>query len=99
MDDKLGQFFRGAKHAIADGDRNKAAFDLHQTTEQLYHCLLLTLTLYSPKSHKLNFLRSQAEPLVHELIAVWPRDTKFAQRCFELCAKPMSMRAIRSTTR
>jgi uncharacterized protein len=79
-----GQFFRGAKHAIADGDRNKAAFDLHQTTEQLYHCLLLTLTLYSPKSHKLNFLRSQAEPLVHELIAVWPRDTKFAQRCFEL---------------
>lgn len=78
------QFLRGAKHAIADGDRNKAAFDLHQTTEQLYHCLLLTLTLYSPKSHKLNFLRSQAEPLVHELIAVWPRDTKFAQRCFEL---------------
>lgn len=64
--------------------RNKAVFELHQATEQLYHCLLLTLTLYSPKSHKLNFLRSQAEPLVHELIAVWPRDTKFAQRCFEL---------------
>ena len=64
--------------------RNKAVFELHQATEQLYHCLLLTLTLYSPKSHKLNFLRSQAEPLVQELIAVWPRDTKFAQRCFEL---------------
>jgi predicted nucleotidyltransferase/HEPN domain-containing protein len=64
--------------------RNKAVFELHQATEQLYHCLLLTLTLYSPKSHKLNFLRSQAEPLVHDLIAVWPRDTKFAQRCFEL---------------
>lgn len=64
--------------------RNKAVFELHQATEQLYHCLLLTLTLYSPKSHKLNFLRSQAEPLVPDLIAVWPRDTKFAQRCFEL---------------
>nr|WP_066548962.1 MULTISPECIES: nucleotidyltransferase and HEPN domain-containing protein [unclassified Sphingomonas] len=79
-----GQFFRGAKHAINDGDNRKAAFDLHQTAEQLYHCVLLTLTLYSPKSHKLNFLRSQAEPLVPDLIAVWPRDTKFAQRCFEL---------------
>ncbi|QXT38035.1 nucleotidyltransferase and HEPN domain-containing protein (plasmid) [Sphingomonas sanguinis] len=72
----------------AEGDtqdwRSEAAFSLHQATERFYHCLLLTLTLYSPKSHKLNFLRSQAEPLVHELIGVWPRDTKFAQRCFEL---------------
>jgi len=74
----------GLGSAIERGYLKQAAFDLHQTTEQLYHCLLLTLTLYSPKSHKLNFLRSQAEPLVHDLIAVWPRDTKFAQRCFEL---------------
>jgi predicted nucleotidyltransferase/HEPN domain-containing protein len=73
-----------ARTAIERGYSNQAAFDLHQTAEQLYHCLLLTLTLYSPKSHKLNFLRSQAEPLVPELITVWPRDTKFAQRCFEL---------------
>ncbi|QDX26126.1 HEPN domain-containing protein [Sphingomonas suaedae] len=72
----------------AEGDdefwRNKAVFELHQATEQLYHCVLLTLTLYSPKSHKLNFLRAQGEPLVHELIGIWPRDTKFARRCFEL---------------
>ncbi|WP_066586711.1 HEPN domain-containing protein [Sphingomonas pruni] len=72
----------------AEGDdeywRNKAVFELHQATEQLYHCVLLTLTLYSPKSHKLNFLRSQAEPLVLDLIQVWPRDTKFGRRCFEL---------------
>lgn len=72
----------------AEGDddywRNKAVFELHQATEQLYHCVLLTLTLYSPKSHKLNFLRGLAEPLIHELIGVWPRDTKFARRCFEL---------------
>jgi hypothetical protein len=45
---------------------------------------LLTLTLYSPKSHKLNFLRSQAEGHNARLIEAWPRDTKFAQRCFEL---------------
>ncbi|HEV7288857.1 nucleotidyltransferase and HEPN domain-containing protein [Sphingomonas sp.] len=73
-----------AKFDIEKGYLKDAAFDLHQTAERFYHCALLTLTLYSPKSHKLNFLRAQAEPLVHELIAVWPRDTKFARRCFEL---------------
>ncbi len=73
-----------AKFDVEQGYLNDAAFDLHQATERLYHCLLLTLTLYSPKSHKLNFLRSQAEPIVPSLIVVWPRDTKFAQRCFEL---------------
>ena len=40
--------------------RNKAAFELHQAGEQLYHCALLVLPLYSPKLHKLNFLRSHA---------------------------------------
>ncbi|BBC74032.1 nucleotidyltransferase [Altererythrobacter sp. B11] len=77
-------FLASARFLIERGNRNEAAFNFHQATERLYHCLLLTLTLYSPKSHKLKFLRSQAEPLVFDLIAVWPRDTKFARRCFEL---------------
>jgi predicted nucleotidyltransferase/HEPN domain-containing protein len=64
--------------------RNKAAFELHQASEQLYHCLLLVLTLYSPKSHKLNFLRSHAEEVAPELIAAWPRDDKVSRRRFEL---------------
>ena len=65
-------------------DRGKnAAFQLHQAAERLYHCALLVLTLYSPKSHKLNFLRSQAEQLDARWGA-WPRGTKFEQRCFEL---------------
>jgi predicted nucleotidyltransferase/HEPN domain-containing protein len=73
---------------MAEGDdqywRNKAAFELHQASEQLYHCVLLVLTLYSPKSHKLNFLRSHAEEVAPELIAAWPRADKFSRRCFEL---------------
>jgi len=64
--------------------RNDAAFTLHQAAERLYHCTLLTLTLYSPKSHKLNFLRSHAEEIAPELIAAWPRADKFSRRCFEL---------------
>jgi len=56
-------FFSMARHAQSEGNLKEAAFALHQTAERLYHCVLLVLTLYSPKSHKLNFLRSQAEQL------------------------------------
>lgn len=71
-------------HAHREGNLNEAVFALHQAAERLYVCVLLTLTLYSPKSHKLNFLRSQAERLAPELIDVWPRDTRDARRRFEL---------------
>ena len=73
-----------AQMALQEGMNNKAAFLFHQAAEHFYHCLLQVLTLYSPKSHKLNFLRSQAESHEPRLIEVWPRDTRFAQRCFEL---------------
>ena len=61
---------------------NLAAFQLHQAAERLYHCTLLVLAFYSPKSHRLTFLRSQAERIAPPLIEVWPRDTKFAKRSF-----------------
>jgi predicted nucleotidyltransferase/HEPN domain-containing protein len=81
---KAGTALKGARFYLAEGDANDAAFLLHQSTERLYHCVLQVLTLYSPKSHKLNFLRSQAESHEPRLIPVWPRDTRFGQRCFEL---------------
>ncbi|MBW8911592.1 MAG: nucleotidyltransferase domain-containing protein, partial [Sphingomonas sp.] len=52
----------GASFYIGSDKPRDAAFLLHQAAERLYHCVLLTLTLYSPKSHKLNFLRGLAEP-------------------------------------
>lgn len=79
-----GEFQRTAEFARSEGFANKAAFLLHQTSEHFYHCALLVLTLYSPKSHRLNFLRSQAEQLDDQLADVWPRATKFENRCFEL---------------
>lgn len=66
---------------------NHAAFALHQTTERLYHCLLLTLTLYSPKSHRIKVLRSKAEGLDKRLIETWPRDNRIARRRFELLSR------------
>ncbi|HEX5261952.1 MAG TPA: nucleotidyltransferase domain-containing protein, partial [Phenylobacterium sp.] len=71
------QYLETGQDHIGKGSRwsKKAAFELHQATERLYHCLLLVVTLYSPKSHKLNFLRSQAEQIAPTLIAAWPRES------------------------
>jgi predicted nucleotidyltransferase/HEPN domain-containing protein len=77
-------FKASAGFLVQRGNFNEAAFQLHQATERLCHCTLLVFTLYSPKSHRLNFLRSQAEQLDPRLAAAWPRGTKFEQRCFEL---------------
>lgn len=62
----------------------RAAFNLHQAAETLYQGLLLVLTLYSPKSHNLIRLRNMTEPLEPRLREVWPHETKFQKRCFEL---------------
>lgn len=79
-----GQFLIHGQDAVGRGWSNKAAFELHQAAERLYHCVLLVLNLYSPKSHKLNFLRSQAEQIAPDLIKAWPREGKFERRGFEL---------------
>lgn len=77
--------FRASANFLVDrGNSKEAAFNYHQATERLYHCTLLVLTLYSPKSHRLNFLRSHAEEVAPELIEAWPRADKFSRRCFEL---------------
>lgn len=83
----VSEFVGTAEYALKQGWLNKAAFDFHQATERLYHCTLLTLTLYSPKSHKLTFLRSQAEQLDARLAEAWPRGTKFERRYFELLVR------------
>ncbi|WP_416067408.1 HEPN domain-containing protein [Rhizobium sp. ZK1] len=88
------QWFQSALHrfdlartGVERGYNNDAAFDLHQTTERLYHCFLLTLTLYSPKSHRIKVLRSKAEEIDKRLIAAWPRDNRLARRHFELLSR------------
>jgi predicted nucleotidyltransferase/HEPN domain-containing protein len=76
------RFLKLAQDGIAQNFPNEGAFLLHQTVESLYHCTLLVLTLYSPKSHRLKVLRSHAERTDARLIEAWPRDTKFTRRCF-----------------
>ena len=69
-------FFRGYRHAVDDKDLKKAAFDLHQATERLYHTVLLVTTFYTPHVHNLGFLRTQAERLDRRLQGIWPMDAR-----------------------
>lgn len=77
-------FAKGANYYLSIARPKEAAFNLHQAAERFYHCALLVLTLYSPKSHRLTFLRSQCEQIAPSLIAAWPRDDRSSRRCFEL---------------
>lgn len=78
------KFKRAADFMVGDSAPKEAAFALHQAVERFYHCVMLVFTLYSPKSHKLGFLRGHAEEIAPELIEAWPRDDRFSRRCFEL---------------
>ena len=77
-------FTEVAEFCVTRGKSNLAAFNLHQASEHLYHCILLVVTLYSGKAHNLAFLRKKAEAIDARLAEAWPRETKFERRCFEL---------------
>jgi len=76
-------FHRGFRHAFDDRDYKKAAFDLHQSTERLYHSVLLVCTSYTPHVHNLAFLRTQAERIDRRLQTVWPMGTRRERAMFE----------------
>lgn len=57
-----------------EGMMTEGAFLLHQSLEQAYSCVLLTLTNYGPPSHNIKFLRSLAEGQDRRLAEAFPRD-------------------------
>ena len=77
------QFLETAKFTMNRRWNKKAAFLLHQATENLYHCVLLVCTFYTPHVHNLIFLRTQAERLDRRLVHVWPRDSRRERAMFE----------------
>ncbi|WP_448662466.1 HEPN domain-containing protein [Sphingomonas sp. CJ20] len=80
----VGNLLAGAEFYQKLGDRNLAAFTLHQATERAYACFLLVRTLYFPRSHNIKFLRSLAEDKEPRLVEAWPRATRADRRRFEL---------------
>lgn len=63
-----------SKQASQSGMMNEAAFLLHQSLEQAYANVLLTLTNYAPASHNLKILRSFAEEQDRRLAEAFPRE-------------------------
>lgn len=76
-------FKDSADHLTGKGRYKRAAFLLHQATEQLYHCVLLVCTFYTPHVHNLAFLRTQAERIDRRLVHVWPKDSRRERAMFE----------------
>jgi len=77
------QFLETAKFTMSRRWTKKAAFLMHQATENLYHCVLLVTTFYTPHVHNLGFLRTQAERLDRRLQHIWPMDTRKERAMFE----------------
>ena len=71
------------KFGLERGHLKETAFELHQTVESLYHCVLLVCTFYTPHVHNLGFLRTQAERIDPRLIDAWPRDNRGDRARFE----------------
>jgi uncharacterized protein len=71
------------RYAVDEGMNKHAAFEYHQATESLYHCVLLVCTFYTPHVHNLGFLRTQAERIDPRLTYVWPREAKRDRARFE----------------
>jgi predicted nucleotidyltransferase/HEPN domain-containing protein len=77
------RFKSAADFLMREGGMREAAFNMHQATERLYHCVLLVCTFYSPHVHNLGFLRTQAERIDMRLVEAWPRDTRLDRALFE----------------
>ncbi|MEJ6010666.1 nucleotidyltransferase [Novosphingobium aquae] len=75
--------FKLSQDAVEQQFSKEAAFLFHQTTESLYHCVLLVCTFYTPHVHNLGFLRTQAERLDRRLTYVWPAENRKQRALFE----------------
>ena len=72
-----------ARFGMDKGHLKETAFELHQTAETLYHCVLLVCTFYTPHVHNLAFLRTQAERIDMRLVDAWPRERREDRALFE----------------
>lgn len=74
--ERAKSFKKNYEFNFLEKDLRIAAFMLHQTTENLYTCILLVFTRYKPNTHKLDELRKLTTPLDKRLIKIFPLSTK-----------------------
>ncbi|WDE03531.1 HEPN domain-containing protein [Thalassomonas viridans] len=79
--------FVGFNDALNHGHLNKAAFELHQTTERLYGAILLVYTRYKPSSHDLTKLAKRVASAEPQFLNVFPQGTAEEKARFKLLRK------------
>ena len=78
---------------------NVAAFELHQATERYYHCVLLVITAYKPKTHNIEDLGKRAGDLHPLLRNVFPRGDARSRTGSSSCSStPTSTRGTAAST-
>lgn len=80
-------FYYGFCFYLENKNYNKAAFLLHQATENFYNTLLLVLTRYKPNTHDLKKLGSRVASIEPEFLKIFPKGTEEERKLFELLRK------------
>jgi predicted nucleotidyltransferase/HEPN domain-containing protein len=80
-------FYRTYEYSSSISDYKNAAFQLHQSTEHCFACLLLVLTNYKPYTHNLIRLNSFSISQNERIAEVFPQDTRLHRRYFQLLKK------------
>ncbi len=88
-----GQWFDSANEFMIDygnafnrGSLKKAAFELHQSVERFYACVLLVFSNYRPKTHNIERLRNMAIQHTNPdspLAAIFSGKDRFQRRSFQ----------------
>jgi len=79
-----GEFYDDFSSNLDRNRFNKAAFELHQCVEQLYHTTLLVKVLYTPHVHNIGYLRDEAAKLDRRFLHVWLEDNHWQRAAFNL---------------
>lgn len=78
------EFFDLYNYSMKKEFHKKAAFNLHQTTENLFSCLLLVFINYRPRTHNLEELLKDTIPHCKELRNIFPLNDEKEKKHFEL---------------
>ncbi|MFT6259341.1 MAG: HEPN domain-containing protein/predicted nucleotidyltransferase [Rickettsiales bacterium] len=82
--DKARGFLKVAKFCLQEKDYKLAAFNLHQTTENLYQCSHLVLTNYRPRIHDIEKLSKPLIFISKKFREIFPLTTTEEIECFDL---------------
>lgn len=81
------QFINQTKFALSEETYVIGSFLAHQAAERFYYAISLAFTNYRPKNHKLDELGAQMKESVNELTNIFPLNTDFQKRCFDLLCR------------